>query len=86
MRAEYGPEVNSRRVTSWHISTVGGVKAMCGRELRKDAETREPTRWSEQPDINCHTCGALFLREVPYLPSEHTYIEQPSVHPSEPMG
>ncbi|MFI5529026.1 hypothetical protein ACIA8O_10800 [Kitasatospora sp. NPDC051853] len=77
MRAEYGPDGQSGGVKSWHITTVGTSTAMCGHELESGAETREPTRWSEQPDLNCHTCGALFLREVPYLPSEHTYTEQP---------
>ncbi|MBB4947993.1 hypothetical protein F4556_003528 [Kitasatospora gansuensis] len=77
MRAEYGPDGQSGGVKSWHITVGDTITAMCGHELVAGGETREPTRWSEQPDLNCHTCGALFLREVPYLPSEHIYREQP---------
>lgn len=76
MRAEYGGGGRAAGVKTWHI-VVGETTttAMCGRELDADAESRDPTRWSEQPGLSCHTCGALFLREAPYLPSEHEYRE-----------
>ncbi|BFV58178.1 hypothetical protein KCMC57_up32820 [Kitasatospora sp. CMC57] len=77
MRAEYGPAGKPGGVKSWHITVGNATTAMCGHELETEAEVREPVRWAEEPGLNCHTCGALFLREVPYLPSEHLYREQP---------
>jgi len=76
MRAQYGPGGKAGGVKSWHIVAGDSTTAMCGRELDADAETRDPTRWAEQPGLSCHTCGALFLREAPYLPTEHEYREQ----------
>ncbi|MER5861876.1 hypothetical protein [Kitasatospora sp. NPDC002040] len=77
MRAEYGPSGRSGGVKSWHIVVGDTINAMCGHELEAESETKAATGWSDQPDLNCHTCGALFLREAPYLPSEHLYREQP---------
>jgi hypothetical protein len=77
MRAEYGPTGRAGGVKSWHIVLGDGTTAMCGRELEDGSELRDPARWSEQPGLSCHTCGALLLRESPYLPAEHDYREQP---------
>ncbi|WP_344461178.1 hypothetical protein [Kitasatospora kazusensis] len=76
MRAEYGPGGPEAGAKTWHIVSGDTGRAMCGRELDPGAETREPGRWGEQPELSCHTCGALFLREAPYLPDEHRYQEQ----------
>ncbi|AUG78765.1 hypothetical protein CFP65_3995 [Kitasatospora sp. MMS16-BH015] len=78
MRAEYGPNGPEAGVKSWHIVAEDPVKAMCGRELSAEAETRDPSRWGEQPKLSCHTCGALLLRESPYLPAEHEERDRPS--------
>ncbi|MEU9129242.1 hypothetical protein AB0D08_14250 [Kitasatospora sp. NPDC048540] len=72
MRAEYGPAgAASGEVKTWHIVRGDDTVAMCGRALDPDAETRDAKHWVEHPDLHCHSCGALFLREAPYLPTEH---------------
>ncbi|MFD5462135.1 hypothetical protein ACFWIQ_04790 [Kitasatospora sp. NPDC127059] len=71
MRAEYGPEGEAGGVRLWHM--VRGVQsvAMCGRELGSGAPVREAVDWGKTPELCCHTCGAYFLREAPYLSAEH---------------
>jgi len=71
MRAEYGPTGSTGEVVSWHIVRNADVVAMCGRELDESSEMQAAAGWTVDPDRNCHTCGALFLRESPYLPDEH---------------
>lgn len=72
MRAEYGPAgVASGEVKTWHIVRGDTTVAMCGRELDPGAEIRDAKHWVEHPDLHCHSCGALYLREAPYLPTEH---------------
>lgn len=71
MYAEYGPGGRAAGVRSWHIVREEETVALCGRELEPGAETRDPRMWTADPDLTCHTCGALFLRQAPYLPSEH---------------
>lgn len=44
---------------------------MCGRELDPGAQVREPVDWGKTPELCCHTCGAYYLRETPYLSAEH---------------
>ncbi|WP_030271102.1 hypothetical protein [Streptomyces sp. NRRL B-24484] len=71
MHAEYGPSGPSDGVKTWHITHDGTSVALCGRELSPTATVQDPELWSRSPDHNCHTCGALFLRETPYMPAEH---------------
>ncbi|TDC12751.1 hypothetical protein E1265_29280 [Streptomyces sp. 8K308] len=69
MRAEYLEGRNragERVVKTWHVVRDGGVEAMCGRTLEADAEVRSDEEWGQPPEKACHTCGALYLREVPY--------------------
>ncbi|WP_280702221.1 hypothetical protein [Kitasatospora sp. GP82] len=77
MRAEYGPGGKPGGVKTWHIVVEDDTTAMCGRGLEPEAETRDPVHWTDRPGLSCHACGALFLREAPYLPTEHGYREQP---------
>lgn len=73
MRAEYeGQEegISSRgadaRVKIWHMVRLDGTEAMCGRKLEPDAVTQEAELWgTPEAEPFCHTCGALYLREVP---------------------
>ena len=60
--AEAGTE---RAVVSWHMVRGRASEAMCGRELSADAELRPDADWGRTDEPMCHTCGALYLREVP---------------------
>ncbi|MGW4898327.1 hypothetical protein ACWEQL_39725 [Kitasatospora sp. NPDC004240] len=72
MRAEYGAEGPSGGVKLWHMVRESESTAMCGRELDAGAPLREPVDWGRTPELCCHTCGAYYLRESPYLAGEHT--------------
>ncbi|WP_146616531.1 hypothetical protein [Kitasatospora sp. SolWspMP-SS2h] len=72
MRAETGPDGATDSVVSWHIVRGADLVSLCGKELAATAPVEDAARWTLDPDRNCHTCGALFLRETPYLPGEHT--------------
>ncbi|MFD8596910.1 hypothetical protein ACFV1L_18105 [Kitasatospora sp. NPDC059646] len=73
MRAETAPAAGDPdSVVSWHIVRNADLTALCGKELSSAAPVQDATRWTLDPDRNCHTCGALYLRETPYLPGEHT--------------
>ncbi len=72
MRAETGPTGTTDSVVSWHIVRDANLTALCGKELAAASPVQDAARWTLDPDHNCHTCGALFLRETPYLPDEHT--------------
>lgn len=73
MRAEYetpedGGEPTDREpgaVRSWHMVRGEETVAMCGRELDPEAATRPDEEWGRTAEPFCHTCGALYLREVP---------------------
>ncbi|MER5638346.1 hypothetical protein ABT095_15475 [Kitasatospora sp. NPDC002227] len=78
MRAEYGPRGADGGVKTWHIVAEDPARAMCGRELSPEAETLSPAHWGDDPGLSCHTCGALLLRESPYLPAEHEEGERRS--------
>ncbi|GAA2739894.1 MULTISPECIES: hypothetical protein [Kitasatospora] len=71
MRAEYGESGSSGGVLVWHIVRDDGVVAMCGRELDESGALQDAGQWTVDPSLNCHTCGALYLRETPYFPGEH---------------
>ncbi|MGW4382089.1 hypothetical protein [Kitasatospora sp. NPDC004531] len=71
MRAETAPAGPTDSVVSWHIVRDANLTALCGKELAATAPVQDATSWTLDPDRNCHTCGALYLRESPYLPGEH---------------
>ncbi|NGO74059.1 hypothetical protein [Streptomyces boncukensis] len=70
MRAEYAEGVSPRgpdaRVKIWHMVRRDGTTAMCGRPLAPGAATQPSELWgTPEGEPFCHTCGALYLREVP---------------------
>ncbi|MGP3947397.1 hypothetical protein [Streptomyces sp. 7N604] len=70
LRAEYGARGSGESsglgpVKVWHMVRGTGTTAMCGRELDPRAATRPEDDWGRTREICCHTCGALYLREVP---------------------
>ncbi|SFD57215.1 hypothetical protein [Streptomyces aidingensis] len=65
MRAEYPHDDPGAGVKSWHMVRGEGNAAMCGRELLPDAELRPDSDWGTTAEPMCHTCGAMYLREVP---------------------
>ncbi|MDT0269557.1 hypothetical protein RM844_25060 [Streptomyces sp. DSM 44915] len=69
MRAEYWETDTEQSppwpVKTWHMVRQGERAAMCGRELRPDARGLSDAEWGRTPEPMCHTCGALYLREVP---------------------
>ncbi|ONK12307.1 hypothetical protein [Streptomyces sp. MP131-18] len=64
MRAEYEEE-RPESVKIWHMVRGEGHVAMCGRALREDAGTLPDGEWGSTAEPDCHSCGALYLREVP---------------------
>ncbi|TDC75827.1 hypothetical protein [Streptomyces hainanensis] len=70
IRAEYEEDTDrtgaDRPVKTWHMVRDGEAQAMCGRVLEPDARVLPDGEWGRQVEYNCHTCGALYLREVPY--------------------
>lgn len=73
MRAEWEfPEEEAthpksgRRIRYWHMVRDGRAQGLCGRDLDPQAPTQSETYWGQTGDIPfCHTCGALYLRQVP---------------------
>ncbi|MCQ4043715.1 hypothetical protein ACFOSC_11385 [Streptantibioticus rubrisoli] len=70
MRAEYeegvSPQQEGATVKIWHMVRLGGTTAMCGRELDPAAATQPADAWgTPKGEPFCHSCGALYLREVP---------------------
>ncbi|MBL1068604.1 hypothetical protein [Streptomyces sp. 7-21] len=66
MRAEYRNEDgDADEIVSWHMVRRGDEgRGMCGRELRPDARGLPESEWGRTAEPFCHTCGALYLREV----------------------
>ncbi|GAB3116537.1 hypothetical protein GCM10027160_25830 [Streptomyces calidiresistens] len=52
-------------VKTWHMVRGQETRAMCGRQLAADSITRSDEDWGRTEEPMCHTCGALYLREVP---------------------
>ncbi|MCE7083207.1 hypothetical protein [Streptomyces sp. ST2-7A] len=52
-------------VKTWHMVRGAETLAMCGRQLAADSVTRSDEDWGRTEEPMCHTCGALYLREVP---------------------
>lgn len=70
MRAEYeegvAPRPEAAPVKLWHMVRLDGTLAMCGRELDESAATQSADAWgTPKAEPFCHTCGAMWLREVP---------------------
>ncbi|MEY9846013.1 hypothetical protein [Streptacidiphilus sp. MAP5-3] len=63
MRAEYA---GGGTIKAWHMMKDGALTALCGRELGEDAATMTDAGWAHTREPICHTCGALYLRQVPY--------------------
>ncbi|MGP4109901.1 hypothetical protein ACTWP5_03145 [Streptomyces sp. 4N509B] len=69
MRAEYdgqaAGEPDGAAVRSWHMVRGDEHVAMCGRALEPGARTLPESEWGRTAEPFCHTCGAMYLREVP---------------------
>jgi acetone carboxylase gamma subunit len=69
VRAEYDPDETpgkpDARVSRWHMVRGTDTMAMCGRELHPESATRPEEEWGRTREPFCHSCGALYLREVP---------------------
>ncbi|MFF9477472.1 hypothetical protein [Streptomyces sp. NPDC014733] len=69
MRAEYADGVTpgpDAPVKIWHMVRLEGIKAMCGRILSESAATQPADLWgTPEGEPFCHSCGAMYLREVP---------------------
>lgn len=70
MRAEYSRGDEGRLagepVKIWHMVRGEETTSMCGRELGPAAPTQSADLWAtERAGPFCHSCGALYLREVP---------------------
>ncbi|MEN2421795.1 hypothetical protein AABB02_27290 [Streptomyces rimosus] len=70
MRAEYADDGSPRepdaRVKIWHMVRLDSSLSMCGRELQPDAAVQSADAWgTSAAEPFCHSCGALYLREVP---------------------
>jgi hypothetical protein len=65
MRAEYADGGSSGKIRQWHMIRDNGTTALCGVELSPEAEKQSDEAWSHTHEKFCHTCGALYLREVP---------------------
>ncbi|MEO3753350.1 hypothetical protein [Streptomyces sp. B6B3] len=68
-RAEDDPGRRGRdegpAVKTWHMVREDEPAAMCGRALTPDAAVLSEEEWGRTDESFCHTCGALYLREVP---------------------
>ncbi|MCA6092986.1 hypothetical protein LE181_12545 [Streptomyces sp. SCA3-4] len=70
MRAEYEEGVSSTSADApirlWHMVRLDGTQGMCGRDLDPRAATQSADAWgTPQGEPFCHSCAALYLREVP---------------------
>ncbi|MFD0068689.1 hypothetical protein ACFRAI_38230 [Streptomyces sp. NPDC056637] len=60
-------EPGGSTLKEWHMVRPDAVVAMCGRELDMSEKSLPSDAWgTEWARPFCHTCGALFLREVPH--------------------
>ncbi|MFH8348101.1 hypothetical protein [Streptomyces sp. NPDC018045] len=70
MRAEYAeaeaPPSADTPVKLWHMVRLDATQSMCGRELQPEAAVQSADAWgTAAAEPFCHSCGALYLREVP---------------------
>ncbi|MET8678255.1 hypothetical protein ABZW18_11865 [Streptomyces sp. NPDC004647] len=54
-------------VELWHMvrSDFSATTALCGRELDPRAAAQPEDAWGMTREPFCHTCGAVYLRQVP---------------------
>ncbi|MEZ0093006.1 hypothetical protein [Streptacidiphilus sp. EB129] len=64
MHAQYAGPGTTGPVTYWHMTSDGSTTALCGRDLDPDAAKTTDQSWSHTTEPVCHTCGALYLRQV----------------------
>ncbi|MCK1797341.1 hypothetical protein MTQ01_15185 [Streptomyces sp. XM4193] len=68
MRAEYAPGAEATAgapVKIWHMVRGETTTALCGRSLGDRAATQSEDLWGSTTEPFCHSCGAVYLREVP---------------------
>jgi hypothetical protein len=65
MRAEYADGASTGEIRQWHMVRDNGATALCGVELSPVAEKQSDEAWGHTREKFCHTCGALYLRQVP---------------------
>jgi hypothetical protein len=65
MRAQYADGVLGGSIVQWHMIRDNGATALCGVELDPAAEKMSDQAWGHTREKFCHTCGALYLRQVP---------------------
>jgi hypothetical protein len=65
MRAEYAESGAGGAISQWHMIRDNGTTALCGAELAPTAEKQSDAAWGHTEEKFCHTCGALYLRQVP---------------------
>ncbi|MGG7570239.1 hypothetical protein [Streptomyces sirii] len=70
MRAEYeeggSPAQADAPVKIWHMVRLDETQAICGHDLDPGSATQPSDAWgTHAAEPFCHSCGALYLREVP---------------------
>ncbi|WP_329573219.1 hypothetical protein [Streptomyces sp. NBC_01361] len=59
-------ELGGDTLKEWHMVRGGAEVAMCGRDIVLSEKQLPADAWgTEQARPFCHTCGAMYLREVP---------------------
>ncbi|MZD07007.1 hypothetical protein GTW43_32970 [Streptomyces sp. SID5785] len=59
-------EPGGSTIKEWHMVRSGEGKPMCGRSIDLSETELPADAWgTERAMPFCHTCGALYLREVP---------------------
>ncbi|TDU02082.1 hypothetical protein EDD99_0467 [Streptomyces sp. 846.5] len=65
MMAEYAGGGTAGPIVQWHMIRDNGTTALCGVRLDPAAEKISDEAWGHTREKFCHTCGALYLRQVP---------------------
>ena len=64
MRAEYEDGTTGGPIRQWHMTSDGDTVSLCGHPLNADAARMSQDEWGHTREKFCHTCGALYLRQV----------------------
>lgn len=64
MRAEYDGHADGS-IRQWHMTADGAPVGLCGHAVNADAARMSDDAWGHTREKFCHTCGALYLRQVP---------------------
>jgi hypothetical protein len=64
MRAEYEDGTTGGPIRQWHMTSDGATVGLCGHPVNEDSERMSADAWSHTHEKFCHTCGALYLRQV----------------------